>query len=70
MSKQPWFISREINQQENGSYTDIVARESKESAKNAQQEMMNIPNAAQRYACYEKDSNICINCEQVAMYTA
>ncbi|AWV97977.1 hypothetical protein [Arcticibacterium luteifluviistationis] len=56
MKKQPGFISWEINLNSNGSYTDIVTWESKETAKASEKDMVNIPNAGDWFACYKKGS--------------
>lgn len=56
MADLPGFISREITQDPDGNYTDIVRRESAESAANAEKEMCNIPNANEWYRCYVLDS--------------
>ena len=53
MKKQPGFIKWEINQNNDGSFTDLVSWESKEAAKNAEKEMANIPNAPEWFACYK-----------------
>lgn len=49
------FISWEIHNSEDG-YMDIVTWESKESAKNAEKEMVKIPNAGAWYGCYKEGS--------------
>lgn len=54
MKKQPGFISWEIHSNGENSYTDIVYWESKEAAKNAEKEMVNIPNAGAWYGCYKE----------------
>ena len=45
MEKQAGFVKWEINYNKNGGYTDIVYWESENHAKNAEKEMVNIPNA-------------------------
>lgn len=56
MKKLPGFVKWEIHSNCNGGYTDIVYWETKEDAKNAEKDMMNIPNASDWYSCYKKDS--------------
>ena len=56
MKKQPGFIKWEIHSKEDGSYADIVHWASEEDAKNAEKEMVNIPNAAEWYGCYKEGS--------------
>lgn len=54
MKNQPGFIKWEIHTNSDGSFTDIVYWKSKEDAKSAEKEMVNIPNAADWYACYKE----------------
>ena len=54
MKNQPGFINWEIHTNKNGSYTDIVYWESEQDAKNAEKEMVNIPNASDWYSCYKE----------------
>ena len=54
MKKLPGFISWEINQMKDDSFLDIVFWESEEAAKNAEKEMVNIPNASDWYGCYKE----------------
>lgn len=69
MSKQTGFIRWEINKNVNdNTYTDIVFWESKEDAKNSEQQMMNIPNAADWMACYKEGSINCLNIEELATF--
>ena len=68
MSSQPGFISWEINKNSDGGYTDIVCWESKNDAKKAEAEMVNIPNANGWYACYEKDSISSYNLVQLKKF--
>ena len=56
MKKQPGFIKWEIHTNSDQSYTDIVHWDSQEAAKNAEKEMVNIPNANDWYACYKEGS--------------
>lgn len=56
MKKQPGFIKWEIHSVKEGSFTDIVYWKSEEAAKNAEKEMVNIPNAGDWYACYKEGS--------------
>ena len=53
MSKQNGFIKWVINTNNDCSYTDIVYWESKEAAKMAEKEIVNIPNANDWYGCYK-----------------
>ena len=59
MKKQQGFISWEVNSISDTGFVDIVCWESKEDAKNAEKEMMNIPNAADWYGCYKQESITC-----------
>lgn len=52
------FISWEIHNSEDGKYTDIVSWASKVDAKNAELEMMKIPNVGAWFACYKEGSII------------
>lgn len=54
MNKQSGFIKWEIHSNNEGSFTDIVYWESKQDAKNAEKEMVNIPNASDWFACYKE----------------
>ncbi len=54
MKNLPGFIKWEIHTNNDGSFTDIVCWKSKEDAKNAEKEMVNIPNASDWYACYKE----------------
>jgi hypothetical protein len=56
MKKLPGFIKWEICLNPDGSYTDIVHWSDKESAKNAEKEMSNIPNAIEWMSCYKPGS--------------
>ena len=56
MKKQPGFIKWEIHTNNNNSFTDIVYWESQEDAKNAEKEMVNIPNVNEWYGCYKQGS--------------
>ncbi len=64
MSTQQWFVSREIHTDEDGEYFDIVTRDSKASADTSNEDMANVPNADQRFACYEMTS---INSKGITM---
>lgn len=59
------FVSWEIHQSATG-YTDIVTWETKEDAKNAEQEMVKIPNAGVWYACYKEGSISSTNLTRIA----
>jgi hypothetical protein len=54
MKSQDGFIKWEIHTSGEGSYTDIVSWQSKEDAKKAEKEMVNIPNASDWYGCYKE----------------
>lgn len=70
MSKQPGFIKWEIHASVNDEeYTDIVYWDSKEDAKKAETDMVNIPNAGEWYACYEQGSILSKNIELVSIFT-
>lgn len=56
MQQLPGFLGWEITKTNEGGYVDIVHWESREAAKNAENEMANIPNAANWYACYKPGS--------------
>ena len=56
MKNLPGFISWEIHKSEDVQYTDIVSWASKVDAKNAELEMMKIPNAGKWFACYKEGS--------------
>ncbi|MEQ8548663.1 MAG: hypothetical protein RIC03_12175 [Cyclobacteriaceae bacterium] len=56
MKNQIGFVKWEIHVNSDGSYTDIVCWKSKEDAKTAEKEMVNIPNASQWYGCYKEGS--------------
>lgn len=50
------FVKWEIHANADGSFTDLVYWESEQAAKNAEKEMVNIPNAGEWYACYKEGS--------------
>lgn len=54
MKKQSGFIKWEIHSNNEGSFTDIVYWESKQDAKHAEKEMVNIPNVSDWFACYKE----------------
>lgn len=68
MSRQPGFEKWEIHRNRDGGYTDIVYWESEGDAKNAQADMVNIPNAGDWYACYEEGSISSMNLDYVATF--
>ncbi len=68
MKKLPGFISWEINKTADNKYTDIVCWENQESAKNAENEMANIPNAAEWYGCYKQGTISSIGLHSVALF--
>jgi len=53
MKKLPGFMGWEICQNKDGSYTDIVHWKDLASAKAAEKEMANIPNASEWMSCYK-----------------
>lgn len=50
------FEKWEIHKNKEGSYTDIVYWASEEDAKEAEKEMMSIPNAVEWFACYKPET--------------
>ncbi len=56
MKNLPGFISWEIHKGEDGEYIDIVSWTSKVDAKNAEEQMMKIPNVGAWFACYKEGS--------------
>ena len=56
MKNLPGFISWEIHVSEDDKYTDIVSWKSKVDTKNAELEMMKIPNVGNWFACYKEGS--------------
>ncbi|MEQ1849050.1 MAG: hypothetical protein ABL890_00465 [Candidatus Peribacteraceae bacterium] len=62
MSKQPGFISWEINLlgEEKG-YMDIVRWESKDAAKNAEANMKDLPPDSPWFKCYDMTSIVSVN---------
>ncbi len=66
MKKQSGFIKWEIYTNKDGSFTDIVDWKSEADAKNAEKEMINIPNAADWYNCYKEGT---ISCKNLTMLT-
>ena len=54
MKNQVGFIKWEIHSNNDESFTDIVYWNSKHDAKQAEKEMVHIPNAADWYACYKE----------------
>ena len=56
MSKQKGFVCWEIHTNDKGGFTDIVYWEDEASAKNAEKDMCNIPNANAWYSCYKEGS--------------
>lgn len=68
MKDQPGFIKWEIHTNNQGGFTDIVYWESKEDAKKAEKEMVNIPNAADWYACYKEGTIASQNLTSIAEF--
>jgi len=72
MSKQAGFVCWEIHNNasadKDNSYTDIVYWKSEQDAKNAEKEMINIPNAADWFSCYKEGSINSQNLHQVGAF--
>jgi hypothetical protein len=69
MNKQSGFIQWDIHKNSNDdNYTDIVYWETQEDAKNSEKEMMNIPNAADWFACYKEGSINCLNLQSLGTF--
>ena len=68
MKNQGGFIKWEITTNSDGSYTDIVYWKSMEDAKVAEKEMVNIPNAADWYACYKEGTISSKNLTTIATF--
>ena len=68
MKKQPGFISWELNTNSNGSFTDIVTWQNKDDAKASEIDMVNIPNAADWFACYKEGSISSTNLTSIAEF--
>lgn len=68
MKKQSGFIKWEITTDKEGNYTDIVYWESKEAAKDAEKEMVNIPNAGDWFACYKQGTISSKNLTTIAAF--
>ncbi len=68
MKKQAGFIKWEIHTNSDGSYTDIVSWESKAAARKAEEQMVNIPNAGDWFACYKEGSVNSIGLSSVAKF--
>lgn len=56
MRKQHGFVKWEIHENKSGGFTDIVYWKSEQDAKNSEKDMVNIPNAADWFACYKSSS--------------
>lgn len=70
MKKLPGFISWEIHKNaDNQTYTDIVSWETEADAKNAEKDMINIPNASDWYGCYKPDSISTVRLDRKAVHT-
>ena len=68
MRQQPGFVKWEIHKESDRSYTDIVYWESKDAAKKAEADMVNIPNASDWFSCYEEGSISSKNLYHVATF--
>lgn len=68
MRNQGGFIKWEIHKDSDGHYTDIVYWATKEDAKKAEADMVNIPNAGDWFACYEEGSISSKKLDQVAAF--
>lgn len=69
MSKQDGFIEWQIHKDNVGEgYTDIVFWETREAAQEAEQQMGNIPNAADWFSCYKEGSIGSQNLKQIGSF--
>lgn len=68
MKKQSGFIKWEINSDKEGAFVDLVFWESKEAAKLAEKEMVNIPNASEWFGCYKQGSISSRNIDLIASF--
>jgi len=69
MSKQPGFIQWDIHRDSIGDgYTDIIYWETREAAQEAEQQMGNIPNAADWFSCYKEGTIGSQNLEQLGSF--
>ncbi|MGK0272123.1 MAG: hypothetical protein ACI88H_002789 [Cocleimonas sp.] len=69
MSKQAGFIQWDIHKDAIGDgYTDIVYWDTSEAAQEAQQQMGNIPNAADWFGCYKEGSIGSQNLKQIGSF--
>jgi len=68
MKNQIGFIKWEIHMNNDGGYTDIVYWKSKEAAELAEKEMVNIPNAAEWFACYKPGTITSKNLTTIAAF--
>ena len=69
MSKQAGFIQWDIHKDAIGEgYTDIVYWETREAAQEAEQQMGNIPNAADWFTCYKEGSISSQNLKQIGSF--
>ncbi len=68
MKKQSGFIKWEIHTNNDGSFTDIVYWKSELEAKNAEKEMVNIPNATDWYGCYKEGTISSKNLTTIAVF--
>ncbi len=68
MKNQDGFIKWEIHTNSDGGYTDIVYWKSKEDAKAAEKEMVNIPNASEWYGCYKEGTILSKNLITIAEF--
>jgi len=69
MSKQPGFIQWDIHKDSIGEgYTDIVYWETREATQEAEQQMGNIPNAADWFSCYKEGSIGSQNLQQLGSF--
>ena len=69
MSKQSGFIQWDIHKDAIGEgYTDIVYWETREAAQQAEQQMGDIPNAADWFSCYKEGSIGSQNLAQIGSF--
>ncbi|MCI5054488.1 MAG: hypothetical protein MRY83_00120 [Flavobacteriales bacterium] len=68
MKNLPGFLSWEIHENVDGTFSDVVNWQSEENAKHAEKEMVNIPNAGEWYACYKPGSITTKKLHQIAKF--
>jgi len=68
MKHQAGFVKWEIHTNNDGSFTDVVYWESEQDAKNAEKEMVNIPNAMDWFSCYKEGTITSKNITMIAEF--